>query len=249
MKILSIDTSSNICGVSILENKNIIYNSDKNTDRTHSENLMPMIEEAFNLSNLTLSDIGLLVADIGPGSFTGLRIGIATIKAFRDSLNIPVVGISSLEVLAYNIKNLINDAEFIASIIDCKNNNCYFALYKKVNNSIEKIILPKASSVSDALKEINSVFSSKNNASKITFVGDASTIYKNDIISSLPFASFSDEKNNSVSSFSLGIAGLDLFNSSSKDSLTDILPLYLKKPQAQRLLEEKEKNLNQVSKN
>lgn len=69
MKILAIDTSSNICGVSILENLELICNLDNNTGRTHSENLMPMIDEAFKQSKLTLKDIDLAVCDIGPRFF------------------------------------------------------------------------------------------------------------------------------------------------------------------------------------
>ena len=111
MKILSIDTASNICGVSVLENKKLICNLDTNTGRTHSENLMPMIKNALEKSNLTLEDIQLISCDIGPGSFTGIRIGVATIKAFNDGLGIPCIGVSSLESLAYNIKNDIKEKE------------------------------------------------------------------------------------------------------------------------------------------
>ena len=85
MKILSIDTASNICGVSILEDNKLICNLDTDTGRTHSENLMPMIEQAFNKTNLSLKNIDLITCDIGPGSFTGIRIGVATTKAFNDS--------------------------------------------------------------------------------------------------------------------------------------------------------------------
>ena len=105
MKILCIDTSSNLCSVAILENNNLINKLELNNGLTHSETLMPLIKELLNTSNLSLKDIDLLVSDIGPGSFTGIRIGVSTVKAFADCLNIPCVGISSLEVLAYNIKN------------------------------------------------------------------------------------------------------------------------------------------------
>ena len=64
---------------------------------------MPMVQEAFEKTNLKLSDMDLLVCDLGPGSFTGIRIGVATVKAFVDSLNIPCIGISSLKALAYNV--------------------------------------------------------------------------------------------------------------------------------------------------
>ena len=69
LKILSVDTASNVCGVSILDNNNLICNLDDNTGRTHSENLMPMIEEAFEKANLELKDIDLIVCDIGPRFF------------------------------------------------------------------------------------------------------------------------------------------------------------------------------------
>ena len=134
MKILSIDTSSNICGVSILDDSNLICNLDNDTGRTHSENLMPMIKGALSKSNLTLNEIDLIVCDIGPGSFTGIRIGIATVKAFNDSLNIPCIGISSLEALAYNINN---NSSLVCSILDSKNDNCYFALYERKEKLFE----------------------------------------------------------------------------------------------------------------
>lgn len=97
MKILSIDTSSKICSVSILEDTTVILEKHTNDEKTHSQNLMPLIDELFKDTNLTLDNIDLLACSQGPGSFTGIRIGIATIKAFADAKNIPVVGVTSLE--------------------------------------------------------------------------------------------------------------------------------------------------------
>ena len=109
MKILAIDTSSKNCSVSIVEvqeNKkfNIIAQENSDDERTHSVKLMPMVDDMLKKSNLSLNDIDLLACCLGPGSFTGIRIGIATIKAFADAKNIPTVGVTSLESLAYNIK-------------------------------------------------------------------------------------------------------------------------------------------------
>ena len=104
---------------------------------------MPLIKELFDKSNLSLKDINLIVSDIGPGSFTGIRIGVATCKAFSDSLNIPCIGVSSLEVLAYNIKN----DGLICSTIDCKNDNCYFALYELSNGNYTVLEQPCAKTV------------------------------------------------------------------------------------------------------
>lgn len=88
MKILSIDTSSKICSVCLLEDDKIIKEINIDDGNTHSQNLMPLIDEIFKSTNLTLDNIDLLACSKGPGSFTGVRIGISTIKAFADVKNI-----------------------------------------------------------------------------------------------------------------------------------------------------------------
>lgn len=240
MKILSIDTASNICGVSILEDDKLICNFDTDTGRTHSENLMPMIKQAFNKTNLSLKNIDLITCDIGPGSFTGIRIGVATTKAFNDSLNIPCIGVSSLEALAYNLKDTINENDVICSIIDCKNNNCYFALSEKKNTILNNLIEPQAESVEACLSILKSYYEDNLEKTSIYFIGDGSEIYKNLIKEFFPFAKLADANLNDLNSYSLGLAGLDYFNNGSISE--EILPLYLKKPQAQKLLEEKERS-------
>ena len=96
---------------------------------------MPVIEQSLSESKLTLQDINLIVCDKGPGSFTGIRIGVGTVLAFKDSLNIPCVGISSLDSLAYNI----DSDGIICSLIDAKNNNVYFGVFEKKNNIVTQL--------------------------------------------------------------------------------------------------------------
>ena len=215
MKVLCIDTSSNLCSVAILEDNNLINKLELNNGLTHSETLLPLIKELLDKNNLSLKDIDLIVSDIGPGSFTGIRIGVATVKAFSDSLNIPCIGISSLEVLAYNIK----DDGIICSTIDCKNDNCYFALFELVNNNYTLLEEPCAKSVIEVLDLLASKYSNK----KINFIGDG-------------ISSKSTDFNLDVEN--LGIAGYNKFKNNNFIG-EDILPLYLKKPQAQKQLEEK----------
>lgn len=239
MKILSIDTSSNICGVSILDDNNLICNLDSDTGRTHSENLMPMIKDALSKVNLTLKEIGLIVCDIGPGSFTGIRIGIATIKAFKDSLNIPCIGISSLEALAYNINN---NSNLVCSILDCKKDNCYFALYERNEKIFETLIEPQAEDIYSTLSILKSYLDDNFENSNITFVGDGSKIYETQIKETFNDSLIADENQDILNTFNLGICGYQKFINSGYIT-EDILPLYLKKPQAQRLLEEKLKGI------
>ena len=232
MKILAIDTSSKLCSVAILEDKNLIKKLELDNGLTHSETLMPLIQQLLNECSLSLNNINLLVSDIGPGSFTGIRIGVSSCKAFSDSLNIPCVGISSLEVLAYNIQN----DGIICSTIDCKNNNCYFALYELNSGNYNVLIEPCAKSVNDVLDLLNSQYYNK----CISFVGDGipseklHSIYYNN--------ADSEVTQNIISSYlnveNLGTAGYKKFINNKKIG-EEILPLYLKKPQAQIQLEEK----------
>ena len=239
MKILSIDTSSNICGVSILDDNNLICNLDNDTGRTHSENLMSMIKDALSKANLTLNEIGLIVCDIGPGSFTGIRIGIATVKAFNDSLNIPCIGISSLEALAYNINN---NSNLVCSILDCKNDNCYFGLYERKEEIFETLIEPQSEDIDSVLAILKSYIDDNFENSNITFVGDGSKIYQNQIKETFKDAQISDANLDILNSYNLGICGYEKYINGEHLN-TEILPLYLKKPQAQRLLEEKLKGI------
>ena len=177
MKILSITTSSKICGVAILEDTSIIKEINLNNGLTHSETLMPLIKQIFEETNLTLSDIDLLVSDIGPGSFTGIRIGISTVKAFADSLGIPSIGVNSLDSLTYNCEN----TGVICSLIDAKKNNVYCEIFENIlNSTFSHIVKRKASfgNIENLLLEIKEIKPEYD----ITFVGDGATTYKNVIL-------------------------------------------------------------------
>lgn len=220
MKILSIDTASNICTVAILEDYECKEEIIVNDARNHSEKIMPVIEEALNRTNLNLKDINLIVCDKGPGSFTGIRIGVGTVLAFEDSLNIPCIGVSSLESLAYNVKK----KGIICSLIDAKNDNVYFGLFENGQNYQQLDDL--------AFLSIDEVISKIKIFDNITFVGDGALAHQELLKNSTHNCSFCDK--NDLSSYSLGIAGLYKYNRNIKNSL---MPLYLRKSQAERALE------------
>ncbi len=222
MKILSIDTSSPICAVAILEDNKLIKEISQNSGLTHSEKLMPIINQILLDTNLKLKDIDLLVCDIGPGSFTGIRIGVATVKAFADSLNIPCVGISSLEALSYNVSN----ANYICSLIDAKNDNAYCGVFDNKHTKIFDFSANHIDVIIDKLKIISS---------PITFVGDGAVSYKEKLSSVLSTADFASDNN--LSAFNLGLAGLNYYNTNG--ATNNILPLYLRAPKAEQLLEAK----------
>lgn len=218
MKILCIDTSSNLCSVAILEDYNLIKKIELNNGLTHSETLMPLIKQILDECNLSLKNIDLLVSDIGPGSFTGIRIGVSTIKAFSDSLNIPCIGVSSLEILAYNIKT----NGIICSTIDCKNDNCYFALFELIDNNYTVLEEPCSKSITEVLELLENQYPNQ----KINFVGNGLILKSNNL---------------NLDIQNLGLAGYNKFLKN-KSIGENILPLYLKKPQAQKQLEERLSN-------
>lgn len=214
MKILCLETSSNLCSVAILEDTKTIDKIELNNGLTHSETLMPLIQKILEKNNLTLKNIDLIAVDIGPGSFTGLRIGIATAKAFADSMNIPCIGVSSLEILAYNISK----PGYICSTIDCKNDNCYFSIFKLENNEYKLIEQPQALSIT----KINNILNEKYKNEQIYHVGDGL---------------FKQNENNYLNTSNLGIAAYNKYYNN--EFSNDVSPMYLKKPQAQIQLEQK----------
>lgn len=120
MKNLAIDTSSEVCGVAILEDDKLIDDNSLNNGKTHSENLMPLIKEVLERNNLSLKEIDLISCVVGPGSFTGIRIGIATVKALAEVNNIKIASITSLESLVQNINSKTK-----VSMIDARNDQVY----------------------------------------------------------------------------------------------------------------------------
>ena len=232
MKILSIDTSSNACSVAILEDKKVIKEITNEDGNTHSVKLMPQIEQIFKETNLNLKDIDLLVCDKGPGSFTGIRIGISTIKAFCDVTNSKGIGISSLLALAYN-----SDFKgYICSKKKKKNDNAYYALFDNTDGKYKKLdeyCCKNINSITEILKVCNK---------PIFFVGNGSIVYKDMLESSLKenaiFAS--NEKSNKLSATNLGIAAFDVISSDLYSEDFNLSPLYLRPSNAERELMEKQ---------
>ena len=224
MKILAVDTSSKNCSVAIVE-----------VDKNMKFNVIITENNDNEKTNLTLDDINLLAWCLGPGSFTGIRIGIASVKAFADVKNIPTVGVTSLESLAYNV----TENSYVASLLDCKNQNVYGAMFFKLKTNYAQLEDNIADSVEATLDQFIDKFS-KVQAQSVTFVGDGSILYK-DLIKN-KFASnpilancqLSFSNNNVQSAVSLAkCAYYKLLQGQFGDS-NNLSPLYLRKSQAER---------------
>lgn len=168
MKILSVETSGKVCAVALTEDNNLIKEGLIEDENTHSVKLMPLVDKLLNQTNTNIKDINLFACDIGPGSFTGIRIGVSTIKAFIDVTNKKAIGVSSLEVLAENVE----EDGVICSLIDAKNENVYCGIFEKTQDNLQQTEDLKFDNINNI---INSV---KNINKKIIFVGDGSIAYK-----------------------------------------------------------------------
>lgn len=239
MKILTIDTSSKNAIVAITNEKEEVIELNNNEEKTHSQKLMPMIDEAFQKSNLSLNDINLIVCCLGPGSFTGVRIGIATAKAFADSRNIPAVGVNALEALAYQLNTEGN----VFSFIDAGHGNAYagyFKIEKDKNGELQTI---KEETIFLNLTSENVISYVKKNVKDkeqvIYFVGDAISNYP-EIFEKLQ-KKYKMENEKPTDSLGITIAkmGYTKYKSGKSGNSSILSPVYLRKSQAELALEDK----------
>ncbi len=219
MKILAIDTSSKICSTSLLEDEKVIDINNLDDGKTHSENLMPLIEELLKRNNLKVNDINLIACCVGPGSFTGIRIGISSIKAIAEVLNINVAGVTSLETLAKNVEN----ADTIVSLIDARNNQVYCGIFDNNYNKKQEYLADDINKIIKILKQYNN----------IVFVGDSAILHKELLKENLDNINFSE--NNEQSASNVGKIGYKKFLENDLYNADTIIPMYLRKSQAERL--------------
>ncbi len=131
MNILAIDSTTKKAAVALMLN-DTTYVKEIDNEITHSEKLLPLVDEVLNENNVKVKDMDLLACTLGPGSFTGVRIGIATVKALAKVLNKKILGVTSLKLMALN--HLDTDHKYILSTLDAKNTRVYYELFEVTDN-------------------------------------------------------------------------------------------------------------------
>ena len=233
MKILSIECSTETASASITEDRELIALYTKNAGKKHSEILLPMAEELLKSCGYTVSDIDAFACTVGPGSFTGIRIGAATIKGLAFSSNKKCVGISSLEALAYGFDRFYEG--FIAApIIDCRRGNVYNALFSLgKSNPPSRICDDRMISVKQLADEL------AQNEKKVFLCVDGTAAFEK-IISDDP-----DKYRNILlapqslicpSAYAVALCAYDRILEGSAVSDTELNPVYLRPSQAEREL-------------
>ena len=234
MKILGIDTSTMAANVAVLEDDKLICEYTINTKKTHSQKLMPMIENMLKLSDLEIKDIDAIAICVGPGSFTGLRIGMATAKAMAHVNNIPLIGVNSLEILGTNM-DLCNRK--ICSILDAQRNQVYMNKYILEDNKIKELEEISIKPIDELLEELSS------SDEQWVLVGEAVYKYK-EKIESISNITIPSPANNITKASSLCLVGRDkMLANEDVYNCYDINPMYIRKSQAEEQYEEKQKRL------
>lgn len=233
MLVLGVESSAKTASCAICEvlddyqSVKVIASFTANTGNTHSETLMPIIEKVLDISGKTANEIDVLAVSAGPGSFTGVRIGVSTIKGMAYALDKPCVGVSSLKALSLN---LIENHGIICAVMDARREQVYNALFRVDGYQFERICDDRAISIEELKAEID------NFNEKVFLVGDGAdlvnkTINGNNIILANPL-----QKQQSGISVCMAVLGEEKVDSNA------LMPVYLRLAQAQRERNERLKN-------
>ncbi len=225
MNMLAIDTSGPSAGVAIIVDGDLRYEATTSNKMTHSANLMPMVEEALLRGGVTLADIGLLAVVVGPGSFTGVRIGVSAAKGMAMAMKTPCVPVNALEALA---RGLGREDIIVCPIRDARAGQVYGAAFLGAQRLMEDAVLK----LTEYVEVIHSL------GSRFLFVGDGVAVHQamlKDLLGES--ASFAPPHLNALKAGAAAIIAMEQQHLAiSADELT---PLYLRKPQAEREREKK----------
>ncbi len=151
MKILALDSTENVAAVAITDGERLVASTVINAGKSHSELLLPAIEGIMKASSLKYDDIDLFACSSGPGSFTGVRIGVSTVKGLAFGRNIPCVGVSATEALAYNYLNIDG---IICPSMDARRSQLYNALFRSENGKIIRLTEDRSIASTDLAREL-----------------------------------------------------------------------------------------------
>ena len=222
MRILAVDTATKSCSVAVTENETVLGEITKVSEQTHSKHLLEMVHAVIQEAGLTLSDLEGFAVTRGPGSFTGLRIGISSVKGLALALNRPVVGISSLQTLAQQIKPT---SHLVCPLIDARKGEVYTSIYRFDTDALtpeheERVLAPH-----EVVQNIHS---------PCIFVGSGAVLYRGLIMDKLgDLASFAPQDRHIIQASTVAYLGLKRFESGDVGEVADLVPYYIRKSDAE----------------
>ena len=234
MKILAFDSSGLVASVAIVQDDNLIAEYTTNYKKTHSQTLLPMLDEVVRMTETDKESFDLLAVAAGPGSFTGLRIGSATVKGLALAWNIPVVAVPTLEALAYNTWG---SRRVICPIMDARRRQVYTGLYRFDKDDRLETLMDQIPMDIDVLIGLLG-----DRGEEVLFVGDGIDVYADTIRQKMtvPF-SFAPAHMNKQRAGSVAVAAKKRYEEGIYTSGDDFAPEYLRQSQAERERAERQK--------
>ena len=235
MRILALDSSGLVATVAIVEDDQTIAEYTVNYKKTHSQTLLPMLDEIVKMTEFDLDTIDAIAVAGGPGSFTGLRIGSATAKGLGLALNKPLIHVPTVDGMAYN---LFGCTGLICPMMDARRNQVYTGIYR-FEREFEIVEEQMAIAVQELIDKLNAY------GEKVTFLGDGVPVYAKQLEEGLtvPY-SFAPAHVNRQSASAVGTLGMKYFAEGKTETAREHQPDYLRVSQAERERAEKNANLS-----
>lgn len=239
MKILALDSSGIVASVAVVEDDTLLAEYTVNYKKTHSQTLLPMLDEIVKMTELDLNTVDAIAVAAGPGSFTGLRIGSATAKGLGLALKKPLVAVPTVEALAYN---LYDARGIICPLMDARRNQVYTGIYRFCDHKLITVKGQWAGAVTELLEELNSL------GEPVTFLGDGVPVFRNTIaeILKVPY-SFAPAHVNKQRAAAVAALGVEYYKEGRIQTAEEHCPDYLRVSQAERERAQREQAAAQSS--
>ncbi len=233
MKILAIDSSGLVASVALLEDENLIAEYTVNYKKTHSQTLLPMLDEIVRMTDTDLHSVDAIAVAKGPGSFTGLRIGSATVKGLGLALEKPIIGIPTVEGLAMN---LYGASALICPLMDARRNQVYTGIYKFQKDTLQVVKEQTPLGIEEIIEALNLI------GQDVIFLGDGVPVYRQIIEEKLdvPYT-YAPAHMNKQRAGAIGVRAFTYYKEGLFVSAAEFAPEYLRLSQAERERMEKEK--------
>lgn len=231
MKILGIETSSNVASVAYVNDDVLVSEITLNNKLTHSQTLMPMLDQMCGLCGLELEEVDAIAIASGPGSFTGLRIGAATVKGLALGLDKPIIPVPTLDAMAYNIAH---SASIICPIMDARRQQVYTAIYRMEDGKLVKETEDLNISIDELIQELKNW-----EDTEIIFVGDGIPVHMDKLKEELDHIAFADSHLNRQRGSAVAALGKVYYKKGIVEDHRHFAPTYVRVAQAQREYEER----------
>lgn len=234
MKILALDSSGLVASVAVTEDDNLLGEYTINYKKTHSQTLLPMLNEVAKMIELDLKTVDVIAVSAGPGSFTGLRIGSATAKGLALALDKKIVSVPTVDALAYNIWNC---TDVICPLMDARRQQTYTGLYTFEDGRMQTLLPQCVVQIEEIINKVNDM------GKPVVFLGDGVPVFADFIAQhcKVPYQ-YAPAHCNKQRAASVAALGAILYGEGKAEPAAEHKPDYLRLSQAERERQEKERD-------